>query len=54
MGDPIRVLCVDDAAVASFLDREGFDVVTEPTTHDGLDRLDGSIEAARTRSSRTG
>jgi signal transduction histidine kinase len=44
MGDPIRVLCVDDAAVASFLDREGFDVVTEPTTHDGLDRLDGSIE----------
>ncbi|PSQ12996.1 two-component system sensor histidine kinase [Halobacteriales archaeon QS_7_68_65] len=44
MGDPIRVLCVDDAAVASFLDREGFDIVTEPTTRDGLDRLDGSIE----------
>ncbi|WP_049899184.1 hybrid sensor histidine kinase/response regulator [Halococcus agarilyticus] len=49
MGDPIRVLRVDDDAavldsVASFLDRDGFDVVTESTTRDALDRLDGSID----------
>jgi len=49
MGDPIRVLCVDDdttvlEAIASCLDRDRFDVVTEPSTRGTLDRLDGTID----------
>ena len=49
MGDPIRVLCVDDdtavlEAIASCLDRDRFDVVTEPSTQGALDRLDGTID----------
>jgi PAS domain S-box-containing protein len=49
MGDPIRVLCVDDdtavlEGIASCLDRDRFDVVTEPSTQGALDRLDGTID----------
>ncbi|EMA46297.1 hybrid sensor histidine kinase/response regulator [Halococcus saccharolyticus] len=49
MGDPIRVLCVDDdpatlEIAASFLDRNGLDVVTETSARDALDRLDEAID----------
>lgn len=49
MGDPIRVLCVDDdpatlEVTASFLDRNGLDVATETSARDALDRLDDTID----------